>query len=144
MPHIIKPSLPCGWNDPDDDEPGNDSWKSPDVPYGSGLFYQRTFWSLSQPEGQEGNDSDWFRWKVEGPGYHWLWTQDVDPSNLRILLLVYRATGNPADPLEYLASGESYGPGQLWVWLEQGQTCFVSVIQPYPAEVGCYSIYLEP
>ena len=64
---------PCGWNDPDDEEPGNDYWKSPDVPYGSGLFIDRTFWSLTQPEGQEGNDPDWFQWKVDWTGTHWLW-----------------------------------------------------------------------
>ena len=146
MPHIVKQGLPCGWNDPDDDEPGNDLWNSPNVPHGSGLFYHRTFWSLTRPEGQKGNDLDWFKWKVEWTGYHWLWTQNLDPSSLRIRLLVYRATGDPANPLEYLASGESYGPGQLKVQLEQGQTYFVLVSNSNLTSplVGCYSLYLEP
>ena len=143
LPHTVKQSLPCGWDDPDDDEPGNDLWGNPDVPYGSGLFYQRTFWSLTQPEGQKGNDPDWFKWKVEYTGYHWLWTQDLDPSSLRIWLLVVRPTGDPADPFEYLAWGESYGPGELKVWLEQGQTYFVLVSNLTSPEVGCYSLRLE-
>jgi len=144
LPHIAKQGLPCGWNDPDDNEPGNDLWNSPNVPYGSGLFYHQTFWSPTRPEGQKGNDLDWFKWKVEWTGYHWLWTQNLDPSSLHIQLLVYRATGNPANPPEYLDSGEAYGPGELKVWLDQGQTYFVAVTQPSPAQVGCYSLYLEP
>jgi hypothetical protein len=136
--------MPCGWNDPDDNEPGNDLWTSPNIPYGSGLFPQSTFWSLIQPEGQEGNDPDWFKWKIEWTGYRWLWTQNLDPSSLRIQLLVYRATGDPGNPLEYLASGEPYESGQLEVELEQGQTYFVLVRNLTSPQVGCYRLYLEP
>ena len=134
---------PCGWNDPDDEEPGNDFWKSPDVPYGSGLFTDQTFWSLTQPDGEKGNDPDWFQWKVDWTGTHWLWTQGLDPSSLRIWLLVSQATGDPPDSLVPIAWGESYGPGELGVWLEQGQTYFVLVSNLTSPEVGCYSLWLQ-
>lgn len=143
LPYTIKQGLPCGWNDPDDDEPGNDLWTSPHVPYGSGLFYHRTFWSLTQPEGQKGNDPDWFKWKVEWTGIHWLWTQNLDPSSLRIKLFVCWATGEPANPLACEVAGEAYGPGQLKVELEQGQTYFVLVTNLTSPQVGCYSLRLE-
>ena len=132
---------PCGWNDPDDEEPGNDFWKSPDVPYGSGLFIDRTFWSLTQPAGEKGNDLDWFQWQVDWTGIHWLWTQGLDPDSLSIWLLVYQAAG---DSLVPIAWGESYGPGELWVELVQGQTYYVQVSNLPPSEVGCYRLWLQP
>ena len=142
LPYIVKHGPPCGWDDPDDEEPGNDSWNGPDVPYGSGLFYHRTFWSLTQPEGQKGNDPDWFQWEVNRTGTHWLWTQGLDPDSLSIWLLVAQATGDPANPLP-LAADESYGPGEFGVWLEQGQTYYVLVSNLTSPEVGCYSLYLQ-
>ena len=146
LPHAVKQSLPCGWNDPDDEEPGNDLWANPDVPYGSGLFYQRTFWSLTQPEGQEGNDLDWFKWKVDTPGtdWHWLWTQALDPDSLHIWLGVYQAIGDPPESLLPIAWGESYGSGELGVELTQGQTYFVLVSNLTSPEIGCYQLYLQP
>ena len=143
LPYIIKRGPPCGWDDPDDEEPGNDFWKSPDVPYGPGPFIDRTFWSLTQPAGEKGNDPDWFQWQVDSPGTHWLWTQALDPDSLRIYLLVARATGDPANELEPIAWGESYGPAQLGVELVQGQTYYVLVSNLTPSQVGCYSLYLE-
>lgn len=143
MPHVTKHGPPCGWDDPDADEPGNDSWTSPEVPYGSGLFIDRTFWSLTQPAGNEGNDLDWFQWQVDWSGTHWLWTQALDPDSLRIWLLVCRATGDPPD-LVSIAWGEAYGPGELGVWLEQGQTYYVLVSNLTSPEVGCYSLWLQP
>jgi len=145
LPYTIKRGPPCGWDDPDDEEPGNDFWKSPDVPYGPGPFIDRTFWSLTQPAGEKGNDPDWFQWQVDLPGTHWLWTQALDPDSLRIYLLVARATGDP-DPekeLEPIAWRESYGPAQLGVELVQGQTYYVLVQNLTPSQVGCYSLYLE-
>ena len=139
---MTKRGLPCGWNDPDDEEPGNDFWKDPAVPYGSGLFSDRTFWSLTQPEGQRGNDPDWFQWEVTRTGTHWLWTQGLDPDSLSIWLLVAQSIGG--SPVT-IASGEAYGPGELGVLLEHGQTYYVQVQQPHPSEmVGCYSLYLGP
>ena len=143
LPCIIKRPPPCGWDDPDDKEPGNDFWKSPDVPYGPGPFIDRTFWSLAQPAGEKGNDPDWFRWQVNSPGTHWLWTQALDPDSLRIWLLVAQATGDPANPLKPIAWGESYGPAQLGVELVQGQTYYVLVSNLTSSQVGCYSLYLE-
>ena len=143
LPYIIKRGPPCGWDDPDDEEPGNDFWKSPDVPYGPGPFIDRTFWSLTQPAGEKGNDPDWFQWQVDWPGTHWLWTQALDPDSLRIWLVVARATGDPASPLEPIAWGESYGPAQLGVELVQGQTYYVLVSNLTDSQVGCYSLYLE-
>ena len=131
---------PCGWNDPDDEEPGNDFWKSSNVPYGSGLFPDRTFWSLTQPESQKGNDPDWFKWKVDRTGTHWLWTEDLNPSDLRILLTLFQAIGNSLIPID---QGESYGAGQLEVELEQGQEYYVLVSNLTPSKVGCYSLWLH-
>ena len=143
LPYITKHGPPCGWDDPDDEEPGNDFWKDPSVPYGSGYFMDRTFWSLTQPEGQKGNDPDWFQWEVTRTGtqWHWLWAEGRDPDSLRIWLLVSR---DPADPLATIDLGESYGPGELGVWLEQGQTYYVLGSNLTSPEVGCYSLYLEP
>jgi hypothetical protein len=135
-----KCARPCGWNDPDDEEPANDFWKDPAVPYGSGLFSDRTFWSLTQPEGERGNDPDWFQWKVDRAGTHWLWTQDLDPGSLSIWLVVARAI---EDSLVPIAWGEAYGPGELGVRLEQGQTYFVSVSNFTSPEVGCYDLWLQ-
>ena len=140
LPCITKHGLPCGWNDPDDDEPGNDLWKDPAVPYGSGFFTDRTFWSLTQPEGQKGNDPDWFQWQVDWTGTHWLWTQDLDPDSLRIWLLVAQDTGGSPAPIAW---GEAYGPGELGVWLEQGQTYYVLASDLTSSEVGCYSLWLQ-
>ena len=146
LPLILKnhPTPPCGWNDPDDEEPYNDLWKDPDIPYGSGLFISRTFWSPTQSEGQEGNDPDWFQWKVDWTGTHWLWTQGLDPGSLRIKLFVCQPTADPCYPMVCEVMGESYGPGELGVWLEQGQTYYVLVSNLTSPEVGCYSLWLEP
>jgi hypothetical protein len=117
------------------------------VPYGSGILPRSTFWSLTQPAGQKGNDPDWFKWKVDSPGtqWHWLWTQGLDPDSLRIWLLVYRAIGDPPYSLEPIAWGEAYGSGELKVELTQGQMYFVSVSNfTSPPEIGCYELYLEP
>lgn len=137
-------SQPCGWNDPDDEEPGNDFWKGPNVPYGSGLFPNRTFWSVTQPADKKGNDPDWFQWRVDRTGTHWLWTQDLDPGSLRIWLFVYRAIGDPPDSLEPIAWGEAYGRGELSAELVQGQKYYVEVNNLTSPEIGCYSLYLEP
>jgi hypothetical protein len=144
LPLIMKRGLPCGWNDPDDEEPGNDFWRDPDVPYGSGLLSDRTFWSLTQPEGQKGNDPDWFQWQVGWTGTHWLWTQDLDPSSLRVELWVCQVTGDPSYPLDCEPGRESYGPGEFGFWLEQGQEYYVLVTNLTSPQVGCYSLYLEP
>ena len=141
LPYIVKQGPPCGWNDPDDNEPGNDHWKSPDVPYGSGLFMDRTFWSLTQPEDKKGNDPDWFKWRVDWTGTHWLWTQDLNPDSLHIWLLVAQDVGGSPIPIVW---GEAYGPGKLGVWLEQGQTYYVSVGNLTSPQVGCYSLWLQP
>jgi hypothetical protein len=132
---------PCGWDDPDDEEPGNDFWKSPDVPYGSGLFTDRTFWSLTQPAGQKGKDDDWFKWKVDWTGTHPLWTQNLEPDSLRVWLLVCQATDGSLVPIAW---GEAYGSGELSVELEQGQTYYVLVSNLTPSKVGCYSLWLQP
>jgi len=132
---------PCGWDDPDDEEPGNDFWKSPDVPYGSALFPNRTFWSLTQPAGQKGKDDDWFQWEVDWTGTHWLWTQDLDPDSLSIWLLVCQATD---DSLVPIAWGEAYGPEELGVELVQGQTYYVLVSNLTSPEIGCYNLWLQP
>jgi len=116
-------------------------WKSPDVPYGSGLFTDRTFWSLTQPAGEKGDDPDWFQWRVDWSGTHWLWTQNLDPDSLRVWLLVCQASG---DSLVPIAWGEAYGSGELDVELEQGQKYYVLVSNLTPAEVGCYSLWLQP
>ncbi len=144
LPYIIKQGPPCDWNRPDDDEPGNDFWKNPEVPYGSGLFVNRTFWSLTEPEASRGNDPDWFKWKVGSTGTHWLWTQDMSPGGLRIWMLVCQAVGDSADALLPIAWGESYGPGQITVWLEQGQEYYVLVSNLTPSQPGCYSLWLQP
>lgn len=142
LPCIFR--LLCGWNDPDDDEPYNDIWASPHVPYGYGLFTGRTFWSLTKAAGQEGDDPDWFKWKVEWTGTHWLWTEDLDPSSLRIQIFLYRATGDPVNPLELVAWGEPYASGEFEVWLEEGQTYYVLASNLTAPAVGCYSIWLDP
>lgn len=144
LPYIIKQAPPCDWSKPDNDEPGNDFWKNPEVPYGSGLFVNRTFWSLTQPEGQKGDDPDWFKWKVGSTGTRWLWIQNLDPGSLRIWLLVCQAVGEPADALLPIAWGESYGPGQIAVWLERGQEYYVLVSNLTPSQPGCYSLWLQP
>ena len=141
LPYIIKQGPPCGWDDPDDNEPGNDFWKDSDVLYGSGLFVDRTFWSVTQPAGEKGNDPDWFKWKVDWTGTHWLWAQDLEPDSLSIWLLVCQAAG---DSLVPIAWGEAYGPGELGVWLEQGQEYYAQVSNLPPSEVGCYSLWLQP
>ena len=141
LPYVMKHGLPCGWDKPDTEEPGNDLWKSTSVPYGSGLFTNRTFWSLTQPADKKGNDSDWFKWRVDWTGTHWLWTQNPDPSSLRIWLLISQATG---DSLMPIAWGESYGSGQLGVWLEQGQDYYVLVSNLTSSQVGCYNLWLQP
>ena len=141
LPYIIKQGPPCGWDDPDDNEPGNDFWKDSDVLYGSGLFADRTFWSVTQPAGEKGNDPDWFKWKVDWTGTHWLWAQDLEPDSLSIWLLVCQATG---DSLAPIAWGEAYGPGELGVELVQGQTYYVLVSNLTSPEVGCYNLWLQP
>ena len=140
----MKHGLPCGWDDPDDNEPGNDLWKDSSVPHGSGLFVDRTFWSLTQPVGKKGNDPDWFQWKVNWTGTHWLWVQGLEPSNLGIWLLVSQATGDPPDLLTPIAWGEAYGSGELEVWLEEGQKYYVLVSNLTSSEVGCYNLWLQP
>ena len=140
LPYVMKQGLPCGWEDPDPEEPGNDLWKSSDVPYGSGLFVGRTFWSLTLPPDRKGEDPDWFKWKVDWSGLHSLWVQNLDPSDLRIWLLVSKAVGSQLIPIAY---GESYGPGQLAVELTQGEEYYVLVTN-LTSKVGCYSLWLEP
>jgi len=140
LPYVIKLGLPCGWEDPDPEEPGNDLWKSPDVPYGSGLFAHRTFWSLTQPPDKKGNDPDWFKWKVDWSGRHSLWVQNLDPSDLRIWLLVSQVVEGQLIPIAY---GESYEPGQLGVDLVQGEEYYVLVTN-LTSKVGCYDLWLEP
>jgi len=137
----MKQGLPCGWEDPDPEEPGNDLWKSPDVPYGSGLFTGRTFWSLTQPPDKKGDDPDWFKWKVDWSGRHSLWVQNLDPSDLRIWLLVSQVVGGQLIPIAW---GESYGPGQLEVNLEQGEEYYVLVTNLTSSKVGCYNLWLQP
>lgn len=141
LPYIIKHGPPCGWDDPDDNEPGNDFWKDSDVLYGSGLFADRTFWSVTQPAGEKGNDPDWFKWKVDWTGTHWLWTQDLDPDSLSIYLLVTQAIGDVPVPIAW---GEAYGSGELEVWLEQGQEYYVLVSNLTSPEAGCYNLWLQP
>lgn len=144
LPYIIKQRPPCDWNRPDDEEPGNDFWKSPDVPRGSGLFVDRTFWSLSQPEGNKGNDPDWFKWEVSSTGTHQVWVQDLSPESLRVWLWVCQAIGDSIDELHTIAYGESYGPGEMEVWLEEGQDYYVLVGNLTPSQPGCYSLWLQP
>jgi sugar lactone lactonase YvrE len=141
LPYVIKQGLPCGSNDPDAEEPGNDFWKNSGVPYGSGSFPDRTFWSLTQPADKKGNDPDWFKWKVDWTGTHWLWTQNLDPSDLHIWLLVFQVTGDQVIPI---AQGESYGSGQLGVELVQGEEYYVLVSNLTSSKVGCYDLWLQP
>jgi len=117
-------------------------WTSSNVPYGSGLFANRTFWSLTEPADRKGNDPDWFKWKVDWSGTHWLWTQNLDPSDLRIWLLVFQIIGG--QPIPIASGGESYGPGQLGVELAQGEEYYVLVSNLTPSKVGCYNLWLQP
>ena len=87
---------------------------------------------------------DWFQWQVDWTGTHWLWTQGLDPSSLRIKLFVCQPTTNPTYPLACDVAGESYRPGELGVWLEQGQTYYVLACNLPPSEVGCYTLWLQP
>ena len=141
LPCVMKQYLPCGWNDPDAEEPGNDLWNSSAVPYGSGLFPDRTFWSLTLPPDQKGNDQDWFKWKVDWSGSHSLWTQNLDPTDLRIWLLVSQLIGGQPIPIAW---GEAYGSGQLEVELVQGEEYYVLASNLTPAKVGCYDLWLQP
>jgi hypothetical protein len=141
LPYTFKHGPPCGWNDPDSNEPGNDFWKDSAVPYGSGLFVDRTFWSVTQPTGQKGNDPDWFKWQVNWTGKHWLWTQNREPDDLRIWLLVSRASGDTLFPIAW---GEAYGPDELGVDLVQGEQYYVLVSNLDSPEVGCYNLWLQP
>lgn len=143
MPLVLLQEAPCGWGHPDDDEPANNLWESA-TSYRYGLYTGRTFWDPNRPAGSEWDDMDWYEWEVSWTGFHWIWVQNLDPANLRVILLVYEATEDVTlGPLDLLAWGESYVQGDLRVGLEGGTTYYVQVIN-LSGEVGCYDLWLDP
>lgn len=135
--------MPCGWGEPDNDEPDNNLWESA-TPYGYGLWIHRTFWNPAQPAGLEWSDPNWYQWDVEWTGQHWLWVEGLDPGTLRVMLFVYKTTGDVTlGPLELLAWGEAYRQGDLGVFLKAGKTYYVEAVN-LTWQVGCYDIWLEP
>jgi len=141
LPFIVKnEGYPCGWQQPDPDEPANDMWESA-TPYNYGAWRGRTFWSPVAAPGWEGNDTDWYRWLAEWTGTHWVWPENLS-SGIRVYIRVYQASGEPYHPLELLA----YGEGRLEMYLEGGEVYYVKVtnIGGYPPKVGCYDLLLDP
>ncbi len=77
-------------------------------------------------------------------GTHWLWVGNLDPQNVQVLILVYRATGDARDPLELLVWGQAYIQGDLEVYLKVGQIYYVKVVNLTQGQVGCYDLILDP
>ncbi|MBS1253631.1 MAG: hypothetical protein MAG451_02684 [Anaerolineales bacterium] len=140
VPLIRRDHLPCGYDNPDADEPANNQWESA-TPYGYGRWDGRTFWDPSAPPGQEGDDVDWYAWVVEWTGPHWIWPENAS-HNVVVYSEVFRATGDPRRPLELLA----FGKGVHEVELEAGTTYYVKVknVGANPPSVGCYDLILDP
>lgn len=140
LPLIRRGHLPCGYENPDSDEPANNQWESA-TPYGYGRWEDRTFWDPSAPPGQEGSDVDWYEWVVEWTGTHWIWPEDTS-FNVEIYAEVYSATGDPRQPLELLA----FGKGKQEVELQAGNTYYVKIknVGANPPAVGCYDLILDP
>jgi hypothetical protein len=134
--------MPCGWNDPDADEPANNLWESA-TSYGYGWWEGRTFWNPEFPSEVAWLDPDWYQWDVEWTGKHWLWIYGLDPAATRSLIQVFAATGDPLEPLILLEWGEAYHNTRLEVYLVEGGTYYVKVtnLSPHPA---CYNLRLDP